>query len=317
MYIAQAYKSLYQPWRYLLGVVVVFIASQLGSIPFIIAIFMKQSASGGSMFEWSEEADMFSVLDSNSTLFFMLLSFAIGLAALLLWVKYVHKQSFVSLTTARSKIDWSRVMFGFLLIGLTTTVLTVLDYYGNPDDYVLQFDAKLFAILALIAIVFIPLQTSMEEYLFRGYLMQGIGIMAKNRWLPLLVTSFVFGGLHFFNPEVEKLGNIVMVYYIGTGLFLGIITLMDQGMELALGFHAGNNLIAALLVTADWTVFQTNSIFLDVSEPAAGFDVLVPVLVIYPVFLAIMAYKYKWKDWSGRLFGEVPPPPERDPIDYL
>jgi hypothetical protein len=34
----------------------------------------------------------------------------------------------------------------------------------------------------------------------------------------------------------------MFVYYIGTGLFLGI-TLMDEGMELALGFHAANNLV--------------------------------------------------------------------------
>ena len=317
MYIAQAYKSLYQPWRYLLGVVMVFIGTQLGSIPFVVAIFMKQSAEGGSMLELTDETDMLNILDSNSSFFFMLLGFAVGLLALFLWVKYVHKQSITSLTTSRKKIDWGRFWFGFLLIGVTTTVLTVMDYYGNPDDYVLQFDAELFAILAVIAVIFIPLQTSMEEYLFRGYLMQGIGVMSRNRWLPLLITSFVFGMLHYFNPEVDKLGNIVMVYYIGTGLFLGIITLMDEGMELALGFHAGNNLIAALLVTADWTVFKTNSVFVDVSEPAAGFDVLVPVLVIYPIFIAIMAFRYKWKNWSERLFGKVPPPPERDPLEFL
>lgn len=140
--------------------------------------------------------------------------------------------------------------------------------------------------------------------------MQGIGVIAKNRWLPLVITSVIFGGLHFFNPEVEKLGNIIMVYYIGTGFFLGVMTLMDEGMELALGFHAGNNLITALLVTADWTVFQTNSVLKDVSDPSAGFDVLIPVLIVYPIFLAIMAWRYKWSDWKYKLFGKVVPPPQ-------
>jgi hypothetical protein len=41
---------------------------------------------------------------------------------------------------------------------------------------------------------------------------------------------------------------------------------MDEGMELALGFHA-NNLVGALLVTSDWSAFQTHSIFKDISEP--------------------------------------------------
>ena len=62
--------------------------------------------------------------------------------------------------------------------------------------------------------------------------------------------------MHIANPEVGKLGMIIMVYYIGTGFFLGIMTLMDEGLELALGFHAANNLIGALLVTADWTAFK-------------------------------------------------------------
>jgi hypothetical protein len=154
----------------------------------------------------------------------------------------------------------------------------------------------------------IPLQTSFEEYLFRGYLMQGIGVLTKNRWLPLIVTSVIFGALHMANPEVDKLGNIIMIYYIGTGFFLGIMTLMDEGMELALGFHAGNNLIAALLVTADWTVFKTNSVLKDISEPSAGFDVIAPVLILYPIFLLIMAWRYKWTDWSGKLFGKVEEP---------
>ena len=78
--------------------------------------------------------------------------------------------------------------------------------------------------------------------------------------MPLLVTSVLFGLMHAANPEVEKMGFIIMLYYIGTGLFLGILTLMDEGLELALGFHAANNLIGALLLTSDWSALQTNSL---------------------------------------------------------
>ena len=95
--------------------------------------------------------------------------------------------------------------------------------------------------------------------------------------------------MHILNPEVTKMGYIIMVYYIGTGLFLGIITLMDDGMELALGFHAANNLIGALLVTSDWSVFQTHSIFKDMSEPSAGADVILPVVIVYPILLFIFS----------------------------
>ena len=102
--------------------------------------------------------------------------------------------------------------------------------------------------------------------------------------------------------------------YIGTGFFLGITTLMDEGLELALGFHAANNLFTALLVTADWTAFQTHSVFKDISDPTeAGFiDIFLPVFVIFPIILFIFARKYKWRNWSERLFGAVSEPPEED-----
>jgi hypothetical protein len=162
-----------------------------------------------------------------------------------------------------------------------------------------------FLSLALIGIILIPLQTSFEEYLFRGYMMQGLGIAAKNRWVPLVVTSVLFGLMHLGNPEVEKLGYGIMIYYIGTGFFLGIITLMDEGLELALGFHAANNLIGALLLTADWTAFQTDSLYRDVSDPILGWDVLVPVFIVFPILLIIFSKKYGWTNWKEKLTGKV------------
>ena len=159
--------------------------------------------------------------------------------------------------------------------------------------------------MVLIGIILIPIQTSTEEFIFRGYLMQGFANLARNKWFPLLMTSIIFGGLHYFNPEVTKIGPVIMVYYVGTGLFLGIVTLMDEGMELALGFHAANNLIGALLITSDWSAFQTHSIFKDISEPSAGADIIVPVLIIYPILLLIFSKKYQWTNWKEKLTGKI------------
>ena len=135
--------------------------------------------------------------------------------------------------------------------------------------------------------------------------MQGFAILAKNKWFPLLMTSLIFGLMHIANPEVEKMGYIIMVYYIGTGLFLGILTLMDDGMELSLGFHAANNLIGALLVTSDYSAFQTHSIFKDISEPTAGYDVIAPVVIIFPILLFIFSKKYNWTGWKEKLTGKI------------
>jgi membrane protease YdiL (CAAX protease family) len=150
-----------------------------------------------------------------------------------------------------------------------------------------------------------PIQTSLEEYIFRGYLMQGFSSLFNSRWVALFITSIVFGSLHFSNPEVQKLGLGVMAYYIGTGLFLGILTLMDEGIELALGFHASNNIMTALLVTSSWTVFQTESILIDISEPTLGGEIFFSLFILYPGFIFLMSRKFDWSRWKSKLISKL------------
>jgi hypothetical protein len=80
---------------------------------------------------------------------------------------------------------------------------------------------------------------------------------------------------------------------------------MDDGMELSLGFHAANNLVGALLVTSDWSVFQTNSVLRDVSTPSAGYEVILPVFLIFPILLYIFSKKYNWTNWKEKLTGNI------------
>lgn len=306
MYIEQAYKGLSEGWRYLVGIMMVFFGWQiLGGLPLLAALVWK-TGSISVLASAGDDLGMLSkVLGSNPFLFYMLLTFAIGLLFLFITVRFLHRQTIGQLTTARKKVDWSRVLFAFGLWALISILFIFVDIYLSPADYEYNFQLEPFLLLALIAIIMIPLQTSMEEYFIRGYMMQGLGLATKNRWFPLVFTSLLFGLMHIFNPEIEKLGYGILIFYIGTGFFLGIVTLMDDGLELALGFHAANNLTAALLVTADWTAFQTNSVYRDVSDPVLGWDVLVPVFVVFPILLYVFSKKYDWKDWKEKLTGKV------------
>jgi len=304
-FIQQAYNGKNEFWRYLIGSVIIGAFAIFGQIPFSLAAISKAMKEGKSAFELDEQTLM-SVLEPNLNIFLLLLTFVFGFVGLWIAVKYLHKQSLKIITTTRQKIDWKRILFAFTFWGTISGLMICVDYTANPDHFLWNFELNRFLILLVIAVVMIPIQTSLEEFLFRGYLMQGFGFLAKNRWFPLLMTSVIFGGMHIFNPEVAKLGYSIMVFYIGTGLFLGILTLMDEGMELALGFHAANNLITALLVTANWTAFQTHSVLKDTSEPAIGFiDIVLPVFIIFPILLFIFSKVYKWKNWKDKLFGEI------------
>ncbi len=303
MFIEQGIRIQNKFWKYLVGSLLIIVASTVGQIPLLIAVLLK-SFSEGNGFP-TNESDLMTTLDSNLTLFLIMLSFAFGVAGIYFVLRFLHQQSMKEIISSRKKTDWRRIGFSFFVWAVFSIISTVVMYYANPKDFVVTFQPIPFIILLVVGTIMIPIQTTCEELVFRGYLMQGFGNLALNKWFPLVMTSVIFGSMHILNPEVGKMGYIILVYYIGTGFLLGIMTLMDEGMELSIGFHAANNLIGALLVTADWSVFQTNSILKDVSVPSAGFDVIFPVLIVYPMLLFIFSKKYHWTDWKEKLTGKI------------
>lgn len=311
-FIEQAYKGKNDWWRYLLTIVVVFLGWQfIGIVPLFIVAF-NHSDNVVELMASSENAFSDLGIDSNLFLFVILLMSAFGLFSILFSVKKIHFRSITSLVTSRGKIDWRRVFYGFGFWFLISLLFLVLDYTISPEHYVFNFQLVPFAILVLVALVMMPLQTSFEELLFRGYLMQGTGVLFKNAAFPLLFTSIAFGLVHIINPEIEKLGYIILIYYIGTGFLFGIITLMDEGSELALGMHAANNIVAAVFVTVNWSVLQTEALFKDISEPTLSVYMFIPVFVVYPLAILYLGRKYGWTDWKNKLFGKINEAPQTD-----
>jgi membrane protease YdiL (CAAX protease family) len=216
----------------------------------------------------------------------------------------------LTLTTSREKVDYKRILFSFALIVFISVFGFAASYYVDNSNIIWNFHPVKFFILLAISLLLFPFQIGLEEYLFRGYLMQQIGIVIKNRWFPLLFTSIVFGLFHSANPEVAEMGFGVMIFYIGTGLLLGIMTLMDDSLELALGFHLGNNLMASILITSDFSALQTDALFRysGVENTANTLnEMIISIAITYPIILFILAKKYKWTNWKEKLTGKVSP----------
>jgi membrane protease YdiL (CAAX protease family) len=307
-YIQQAYKGKNEWYHWVITIVFIFFGWHvLGIIPLVMAAAAK-AEDFNEFTKFAESSFMTAGLDKNFLLFLIILTFFVGLIFLLIGVKYIHKRTITSLVTSRNKIDWKRFFYGFFLWGSIALAFSYGSILLAPENFTWNFNATPFFILVAISFLFLPFQTSFEELLFRGYFMQGIGILAKNRWVPLVITSVVFGLLHGANPEVAKLGQIAMVFYIGTGFFYGIVTLMDEGTELTLGLHAVNNIVAAFFVTTNWTVFQTDALYIDTSEPSAGWEMFLPVFVLYPLMLVIFSKKYGWTNWQEKLTGKITEP---------
>ncbi len=131
--------------------------------------------------------------------------------------------------------------------------------------------------------------------------------------IPLVITSVLFGLIHSANPEVEKFGFVTMqIYYISAGLMLGIMTIMDDGLELALGTHAATNFTGAVFVGYDGAALTTDSILkthaLDANMMTYAF------LVLAGVFLIILKYKYNWSSFT-KIFDPIDKPDEDQNVD--
>jgi len=307
-YIQQAYKGNNQWYHWIFTLILVFFGWQIIGVFPLYGVAISYSSDMNEFANAAQNNFMTLGIDKNLFLLLIIISFISGLLTLVLGVKYIHRRTFKSLVTSRNLIDWKRFWFAFFTWGIIAIILTIVGIFMSPENYIWNFKPIPFFTLLAVSFLFLPFQTTFEELLFRGYLMQGIGTVVKNRWFPLIFTSVCFGLLHGANPEVEKLGAISMVFYIGTGFFYGIITLMDEGTELALGLHAINNIIAAFFVTTNWTVFQTDALYVDISEPSVGFEMFFPVLILYPFLLYVFSSKYGWNNWLEKLAGKIEAP---------
>lgn len=191
----------------------------------------------------------------------------------------------------------------FIFILLSGIIITFLHISYNYQ--IMQMLIVFSALLILLIFIF---ELNLFLNFFNSKYNQFLVRFFNTNLTPLIITSVVFGLLHLANPEVAKLGQITMVFYIGTGLFYGIVTLMDEGTELALGLHAINNITAAFLVTTDWMVFQTDALYIDTSEPSVTWEMFLPVFVLYPLMLFVFSKKYGWTNWKEKLNGKISEP---------
>lgn len=284
--------------------IAIFFATQLGSlaslIPMYSAVNNDPSLGEADIDNFFRNPD-FSIfgIDPNMGFLLLLLPFVFGFIVFYYAFPLLHKRKFSSLISGTEKVDWSRILFGFLIWMFLSSLMEFSYYLQNPDIFSFQFNLSKFLPLLLLSLLILPIQTSLEEFVFRSYLLQGIvnmdlGMSRSTKIiLGWLITSLLFGMIHMANPEVQSYGIVpMMLYYIGAGFFLALITIWDNRLELALGVHAATNFISAVFVGYEGAAIQTESLFkiseLNVWFAAIGF------YVIAFIFTIICKRKYGW-----------------------
>lgn len=236
-------------------------------------------------------------MDKNLVLAIELGMFVAAFFGFYTGLRFLHRKSLLSVLTGYERFRFGRFWFSFALWAVMIAALTIVGYYTDQGDAEIVFNPQGFMISALVLVILMPIQVGIEELVFRGYLMQGMAITFKNAYVPLIVTTLLFGCAHLTNPEVQKHGwELMLPYYCANGLFLGAITLLDEGIELAFGMHLANNIVSGLLVTTPNSVIQPYTVFM-LKDENPGQEMIV-WLVMALIAFAVYWYRFRWKHFS-------------------
>lgn len=297
-----AVTGLNEWWMYVLGIFAAMFGYFLAQIFMVFPLMAAATSNGLTMSDIQETPQILfdpEKINMNKNILLALLfsMFVFTFFGLLIVVKRVHRKTLASIITAYDKIRFSRFFFAFAVWATFLIISVLLAYFLNKDDVKIQFDPVNFGFLVLVCVILMPIQTTTEELIFRGYLVQGLSQVFKNGIIPLAITSVLFGMVHMTNPEAVTHGWMTMLpYYAIFGFFLGAITLLDEGLELAMGIHCANNLISSLLITSPNGVLKTDAIFVASSEnPGSEF---ITWFVMALLTFIIFWQKYRWKNFN-------------------
>jgi membrane protease YdiL (CAAX protease family) len=304
-------------WRYVVMFAAVLAASNtIGAFPLLIAYISKAASDPDVIAKIASNPNDLGVLglEPNLGFFMMLFPFLIGLLAFILLVKPLNNRTFKMTINGTGIFRWNKLFTSALVWLILSAAYFFMYLKANPSNFILQNTSKTLILLIIVTLIFVPFQAAFEEVLFRGYLMQGSAVLTGNRWLPIVITSMLFGLMHAFNPEVEEFGFFIMMpQYILFGLIFGIITVLDDGIEAAIGAHAANNIFLCIIVTHQSSALQTPAIYEQQNVyPWTEFTAL---FITGIIFIIVLKAIFKWDTFS-LLLSKVEPKPQSDQSPY-
>ncbi len=215
-----------------------------------------------------------------------LVSFIPLLVSLLVVVKGIHRRPVLSLITPGKLIDWKRIAAGFLSIWLLILFSCIFEAALYPGRYQFTLNVDEYVKYVPLIVIFIPIQAATEELVFRGYLIQSLTILTRRPWIPIIISSAVFMLMHFANPEVAVDTVLILAYYLAVGIFMALIALKDNRLELAIGSHIGINMFVLVANYSD-SALPVPSIF-TVTKLDAGYN-LISFIAMAAIFYGLLS----------------------------
>jgi membrane protease YdiL (CAAX protease family) len=162
-------------------------------------------------------------------------------------------------------------------LGIWTACLvgtTAVDFLLRPGGFHWSATAATPG-LAVAALIGLGAQTFTEEFVFRGYLTQGLLLATKRPIAASILSGLLFGSLHIPNGIPQALNAVLF------GMVAAYMAIRTGGIAFTYGLHLINNLFGAVFVVSANDVFNgTPGLFTQSTPNLIWLDVVSGVAVL-------------------------------------
>ncbi|WP_051712885.1 CPBP family intramembrane glutamic endopeptidase [Spirillospora albida] len=259
-YHRMARTAVHRWWRPLVGSLAIVAGGFALSMALMVVVFVGVVIATGGIPE-SGDGDTITG-DETVDLAFNLGTLALFLPVTLLVARWVQRRrpGTLSSVTGRLRRRWlgvcSVLAIGYCAAAYVTSLIvaSLTDDTSGGDEHWVGWARFLMPMVTIVLLV--PFQAAAEEYVFRGWLIQGIGACTlenlKGRvgrvfgavfgtpWPGIVISAALFTSLHGYTGW-----GILDIFFFGA--IAGWLTVRTGGLEAAIALHVFNNWIAFLL----------------------------------------------------------------------
>lgn len=154
---------------------------------------------------------------------------------------------------------WPLFLWGMGIWLVVQIVLSGVDFALAPSGFSLGgHGAPLLALWVLGALL---IQTFTEEFIFRGFITQGIVLILRRPLPSACVSGLIFGAMHIPNGWPQAINAVWF------GIICALIAIRTGSIALGCGIHLANNYFGAIGVVSSGDVFKGSPGFLIQNTP--------------------------------------------------
>jgi membrane protease YdiL (CAAX protease family) len=239
-YLEHALRGHNAAWRYVVGFVGALVLAIISASILIIILQLFHLLPADFAQHLQDASQPTKFYPATGALFGLLLLSFVAAA------RMAHGKRFTDIIGAWR---WRLFVQGLAIWIVVLLAATLIDFLIAPTGFKVTANAQTLT-LAAVALGGLAVQTFAEEFVFRGYLTQGL-LVATRRVIPTaLISGLLFGAMHIPNGWPQAASATVF------GIVLALIAIETGGIAFTSGLHLANNVFGAVVLISSGDAFR-------------------------------------------------------------